>query len=1477
MARRIGLLAGSTAAVIAGLWLANAKPLADRATAAVDTAAGASPADQLAAGLLLLEGGEHAAARDRLGYALKGEATLSREQQSALNEALRRLNDTDPFASPDADGSETAELFLAEARAAVQRGDRSAARKLAAAAAAFGTDWPDGAGPDALLAALGPAPAAAADREILPDEFAAMDFGDGTPADGAPAATVAPATDGWGAPAVSPDSVEGGSAKAAAKQLLVQARADLNAGRYEDARSLALEAWELHADWDVFAPDSPERILADVAAKTKTVTFTPKVAAEPKSQPTEAEVARGAAADALAAARDALADGAFDQAEAYIGAAEAAGLAWDVLDVTPDVVRAELAEARAAQSGAPAGPNRVSNAAFDMDFDATFGVTPTGAETPATATPATATPATDEAPEVVASAASDDPFALPPVDPFGAAPIDASPFGTAGAPAAAVEAAAVEDEEAPAAASARSLYDEGMTALKAGDRAEALKLFLACHQAGETGAPLDPFRAEQVQSFLVSLAPAGGVGSVSPAAAVAPAASVRNAAGQTPAERLNLSGQAENVRFDKLRGEVLNAIFRAERLREADNVDEARAVLSRTKSSVETADLRDDLKAPMLRHIANSAAAVEGYAKQMAPKLELEQRNKTVQDEIARETARKIRVEQEIAELVERFNDQINNREYPEALATAKQARAIDPDLPETNLMVWKAKFAFRNSEGERIKEAKEEGFVAAMSAVDEASIPFADDFAFPKNWDDVTARRGLRYGKTGVIGSRSVQEKMIAAAMDRPVSLHFRDAPLAEVIQHMATLADINIFMDPADVEAVGAAVDTPVTIDVEGIRLKSALNLILEPLDLGHVISDDVLKVTNRNQMGGELKTVPYPVTDLVIAIQNFGGSNGGVDPMLQSAAKADPFGAGGFGVGNLGVGNFSLPAVGGVAPTTDLSGALIDPATGGRVESRVSGDGRRMRFEELSEMIRTTVDPESWETLGGRGTLQTSETTLALVVRQTQAVHEQISELLTQLRRLQDLQVAVEVRFITVTDEFFERIGIDFDFDVQDDLGAGPIDASPFGAIDTPSPQFGGGAGVAGVAGQAGQAGAQGVQGAAGVAGAGGVPFFPNFQLPTLPPLQSGGATPFQNPLVPGGTTADFFDPSPGRDIRDRDDYGDGTVVGLAGDPSQGTAGFRQDLDIPFQQGSFGVGVPDFVAGDLNLGLNVGFAILSDIEAFFFINAVQSDSRNNLMFAPKVTLYNGQQANVRNETQQAFVASLTPVVGIGSVAYSPNVQTIDEGIEMQVTAVISADRRFVRLTVIPTFTNVIDIFSYTFAGGAGAAGQGGGGGFGAQGGGGVGGGGGGGVGGVGGGGGAQGFGGIGGGMIARNALLQTLPQQVAGVTGQQGVGGQQGQGGQQTGGFGSLTIQLPLQEVVEVQTTVSVPDGGTVLLGGIKRLREGREMAGVPILNKLPYVSRLFKNTGVARSTESLMLMVTPRIIILEEEEELLGIEI
>ncbi|MCA9067167.1 MAG: hypothetical protein KDA96_29110, partial [Planctomycetaceae bacterium] len=106
------------------------------------------------------------------------------------------------------------------------------------------------------------------------------------------------------------------------------------------------------------------------------------------------------------------------------------------------------------------------------------------------------------------------------------------------------------------------------------------------------------------------------------------------------------------------------------------------------------------------------------------------------------------------------------------------------------------------------------------------------------------------------------------------------------------------------------------------------------------------------------------------------------------------------------------------------------------------------------------------------------------------------------------------------------------------------------------------------------------------------------------------------------------------------------------------------FTPDLDVQFRQGSFEIGVPEFGSFNANAGVNVGLAILSDIEAFFFINAAQADERSNLMFAPKVTLFNGQVAFVTSNVSRPFVISLVPTVGNFSVGFTPVIANIPEG---------------------------------------------------------------------------------------------------------------------------------------------------------------------------------------------------------------------
>lgn len=961
-------------------------------------------------------------------------------------------------------------------------------------------------------------------------------------------------------------------------------------------------------------------------------------------------------------------------------------------------------------------------------------------------------------------------------------------------------------------ASAMELYNLGMQRLAEGDRGAAYQAFLAAYQSGEK---LDTHRAQQLQDAVRELAP-----SRTDKIRLVKNQTSTDAAGDGSEQpsTIDLVEQKQAIEFSRLRSEVLNAIFKAERMRESAPT-EALGVIDQAMSKVESSSLDKKSTQALIGSLQRTRTSIDSFRKQVAPLEELKKQNAEVEEYITTTIKNKIRVEQELADLVEKFNELVDQRRYAEAEVIAKQAKDLDPQNPVTVTMEWKAKFLRRDDSNNRMRDRKEENVWRQLDDVEQSlADAYTPDIKFghdAKEWAELSKRREKYHAKNH--NQKTERELQIEESLDRPVNLAFEAEPLSNVVGKIGTLTGINIFLDSLGLEEEGVTTDAPVTINVNGIKLRSALNLLLEPLNLSYTIDNEVLKITSRIRQQGTLRTETYPVADLVVPIPNF-AANGSMASNPYSSMGAVSYGSG-IGGNQSTPGNFQVAdPLGGIASP--------NPWASNAPTAKVAGGGSNIDFDSLTELIVSTVEPDSWEEIGGAGSVRPFETTLSLVIRQTQKVHDEIANLLEQLRRLQDLQVTIEVRFVTVSDRFFERIGVDFDFNVADTVGGPTVDNN-----GNPVPAFGQVDLLGGTTGTGGnnnnnnnnQGGQQG-QNSSSSGQTGGE-----------------GVAPFSNP--------------PTRTLLNTSNWPKkGTVVGMSSPDS-----FTPDLDVQFRQGSFEIGVPEFGSFNANAGVNVGLAILSDIEAFFFINAAQADERSNLMFAPKVTLFNGQVAFVTSNVSRPFVISLVPTVGNFSVGFTPIIANIPEGVSLTVSAVISADRRYVRLSVNPNFTNVTDVFTFSFQGGTsggqqGQLGQQGGqqgGQLGQQGGGNFGNGVGAGLGGIG------GTGGTGG--------------NTGGQTGQTGQQGQQGQNG--GGGLGTTTIQQPVVEQVTVTTTVSVPDGGTVLLGGVKRLREGRSMAGVPILNKLPYVSRLFKNTGVGRETESLMMMVTPRIIIQEEEEEAL----
>lgn len=794
-----------------------------------------------------------------------------------------------------------------------------------------------------------------------------------------------------------------------------------------------------------------------------------------------------------------------------------------------------------------------------------------------------------------------------------------------------------------------------------------------------------------------------------------------------------LDAQQDLLR-QKLIQEILLERGVAERMVSQKDPRGALTHMQGVRARIEGAQIDPAAKAHMINIIDREIASLEDFIQRNLAEIEVDEQNAQRMDDVQALQAHRIEVEQRVAELVEQFNTLMDENRFMEAEVLARQAADIAPDLPVVQNMMWKAKYARNLNEQFAIRDMKADGVVAALGSVDRSSIPFDDSNPLQfdiDSWENISRRTGM-----GRERQRSAEEVRIANTLrTSKIDLRFDNIPLSEALDIISAQTQIGFYYDRAAMMEEGVTSDTPVSINLaQPITMESGLNLLLENLNLSWEVRDDVVRITSPRAKSRQAEPVTYYVGDLVMPIPNFIPTyNMGLGGALANAYANLGYGPGGMSPAGMVGGNpgmFASTTAASLANqglAQNLPPGAMSPGQGGPTlfggGPAGMGGGIQADFDPLMELIERTIAPDSWEDLGGTGRMQEFESNLSLVIYQSQEVHEQIQDLLDQLRRLQDLQITIEVRFITLQDDFFERIGVDFDFQVRD---ANPID-----------PATG-------------------------------------------------------NPVLNSETNG---------------------VFGL-GAPAGRTPQFLPDGDIAFDQNSFGSAVPQFGGFDANTAANFGFAILSDIEVYMMLQAAKGDTRTNILQAPKVTLFNGQTALVNDTSQRPFVTGIIPVVGDFAAAQMPVVVVLNEGTQLSVNAVATDDRRFVRLTLVPFFSQIGDVEEFTFEGSETTT--------------------------------------TGTPVVDPTNPDRTLPD------------------GATTVRTGS-TVQLPTFASTSINTTVSVPDGGTVLLGGIKRLQEGRNERGVPMLSNLPFVNRLFKNVGIGRTSQSLMMMVTPRIIIQEEEAQ------
>jgi serpin B len=111
-------------------------------------------------------------------------------------------------------------------------------------------------------------------------------------------------------------------------------------------------------------------------------------------------------------------------------------------------------------------------------------------------------------------------------------------------------------------------------------------------------------------------------------------------------------------------------------------------------------------------------------------------------------------------------------------------------------------------------------------------------------------------------------EEERILAALNKTVDWNFNETPLAAVADKLYDELKIPVLLDRkalADLNIIG---ETPITFKMSGVSAKSGLSLMLRDLlGLTAIAHEGVLLITTPEVADGDLRTLTYDVTDLVL----------------------------------------------------------------------------------------------------------------------------------------------------------------------------------------------------------------------------------------------------------------------------------------------------------------------------------------------------------------------------------------------------------------------------------------------------------------------------------------------------------------------------------------------------------------------------------------------------------------------------------
>ncbi len=418
------------------------------------------------------------------------------------------------------------------------------------------------------------------------------------------------------------------------------------------------------------------------------------------------------------------------------------------------------------------------------------------------------------------------------------------------------------------------------------------------------------------------------------------------------------------------------------------------ARFDRAKNAVETAALTVNqnqmhLGDALFKEYSGKLKAMteEILEKENAKILEQEQQKR----QLAAEAQRRFRTQMEIdrkeriAELMENALTYQKQQRYEAALGQLVSLLALDPQNEQALVLKDTLEDMIYFRKQLEVKKESEKQRADILLKTDESGITYAEELTYPPYWRELIEKPTRQPDRP--IGLSEV-DKFVYDQLEELIDLSDLTPVMTfgEVIEKLRNSVEGSVQIQPNWKDLLeNAEVDQDTTAGMDpltSIKLRKALEILLAGVssidfaELIYVVDEGVILIGTVDMLERPMVHRVYDISDLVAEPANFRGMGGGM-----------------------------------------MGGGMYDYE-------------REYRADNLITLIQDTVDPDSWWEAGGEGTITTYENK-KLIILQSRDIHNEIETLLNEMRKALGHQVSIETRFLVVTENFLEDIGLDIDF--------------------------------------------------------------------------------------------------------------------------------------------------------------------------------------------------------------------------------------------------------------------------------------------------------------------------------------------------------------------------------------------------------------------------------------------------------------